>query len=135
MEPEFCKNVIEKFEKDDGKYQGTVGTTENMSVNKSIKDSMDLHISDQSHWKEEDDIFFKSLNEHHNIYVRESKWTDIHNPFEGFNSLDDIGYQIQRTTPGTVGYNHLDGYHKNHDSQSLEVNMSLIMVSGKNSFI
>ena len=34
LEPEFCKNVIEKFEKDDRKYEGQVGQTETMSVKK-----------------------------------------------------------------------------------------------------
>ena len=110
LEPEFCKNVIEKFEKDDRKYEGQVGTTESMSVNKSIKDSMDLLISGKSDWKEEDNVFFKSLNEHHNMYL-EGKWTDIHNPFGSKYSLDDTGYQIQRTTPG-------GGYTWHHDSQT-----------------
>ena len=48
LEPEFCKNVIEKFEKDDDKSPGTLGREGR--VDTSAKDSTDLWISNLSRW-------------------------------------------------------------------------------------
>ncbi len=107
LEPEFCKNVIEKFEKDDDKSPGVMGRREESRVDTSIKDSIDLMISDLSRWKEEDDVFFSSLNEHHTLYLKNGKWRETHYP--GVGELSDSGYQIQRTRPGA-------GYTWHHDS-------------------
>ena len=50
-------------------------------------------------WKEEDKIFYDSLKP----YVEQYR---IDNPFPyvQFDNYFDTGYQIQRTVPGTVGY-------------------------------
>ena len=61
LEPEFCKNVIEKFEKDDDKSPGVMGRREESRVDTSIKDSTDLMISNLPHWKDEDEVFYDSL--------------------------------------------------------------------------
>ncbi|NVJ60552.1 MAG: 2OG-Fe(II) oxygenase [Gammaproteobacteria bacterium] len=47
--PEFCNNLIAKFEKDPKRTQGKTGA----GVDKSKKDSTDLYISELSNWKEE----------------------------------------------------------------------------------
>ena len=107
LEPEFCKSVIEKFEKDDDKKPGRMGRREESRVDTSIKDSTDLGITGLPHWKEEDEVFFNSLKKHHRSYLKNSKWRDTHNP--GLGDLIDSGYQIQRTRPGA-------GYVWHHDS-------------------
>ena len=102
LEPEFCKNVIEKFEKDDNKHQGIIGVGR---PNTSIKDSVDLNISNYPNWKEQNHVFYQSLNIHHGLYYN-GKWSK-----EQFISADlnDSGYQIQRTRPGA-------GYVWHHDA-------------------
>ena len=107
LEPEFCKNVIEKFEKDDRKKPGVMGREEDKRVDTSIKDSIDLGISNLSEWKDEDKVFFDSLHKYHDLYLKKGKWTDTHCPAVG--KLNDTGYQIQRTRPGA-------GYIWHHDS-------------------
>ena len=107
LEPEFCKNVIEKFEKDDGKSPGVMGRREESRVDTSIKDSTDLMISDLPHWKDEDKVFYDSLAKHNSLYLKDGKWKDTHSP--GLGDLSDAGYQIQRTRPGA-------GYVWHHDS-------------------
>ena len=97
LEPEFCRNVIEKFEKDDNKRQGIVAGGR---PDTSIKDSTDLHISGLPEWEEEDHVFYKSLKQHHEFYLN-GKWSDIHSVYTG--NISDKGYQIQRTRPG-AGY-------------------------------
>ena len=102
LEPEFCKNVIEKFEKDDNKHQGIIAGGRS---NTSIKDSVDLNITKYPNWKEEDHVFYQSINIHHALYYN-GKWSK-----EQFISADlkDSGYQIQRTRPGA-------GYTWHHDA-------------------
>ena len=107
LDPEFCKNVIEKFEKDDRKKPGIMGRQEDQRVDTSIKDSIDLYISSLPEWKDEDKVFYDSLLEHHRLYLREGKW--VENYFPSLGDLTDGGYQIQRTRPGA-------GYVWHHDA-------------------
>tara|TARA_A100001515_G_scaffold141923_1_gene139709 strand:- start:620 stop:1213 length:594 start_codon:yes stop_codon:yes gene_type:complete len=107
LDQEFCKNVIEKFEKDDRKKPGVMGREEEQRVDTSIKDSIDLYISTLSDWKEEDKVLFDSLHEHHRSYLNKGKWRDTHSP--GLGNMVDSGYQIQRTRPGS-------GYTWHHDT-------------------
>ena len=58
LEKDFCKHVIEKFKTDEDKYQGLIGR----GLDLNVKQSMDLTISDNDDWKEEDEVFFQSLN-------------------------------------------------------------------------
>ena len=59
LDKDFCEHVIEKFKKDDNRYQGIVGSGENLEIKRSI----DLHISSNDDWKEEDDVFYKSFKD------------------------------------------------------------------------
>ena len=59
LDKDFCKHCIEKFNKDDNRYQGIVGSGENLEINRSV----DLHISSNDDWKEEDDVFYKSFKD------------------------------------------------------------------------
>ena len=91
----FCDNVIQKFELDDRKRQGQVGS----GVQLDIKRSCDLSITGKEDWKSYDEAFFKSLNSALKEYLR-----FIPQEFIQFKALsrfeDDTGYQIQKTQPG-----------------------------------
>ena len=111
LTPEFCQHVIDKFENDDRPYQGMVGRNEDRRVDTSIKDSMDLLISSLPEWKEEDKIFFESLNHHVQEYLKAEWLKEI--PSLYFDNPTDSGYQIQRTSPGS-------GYSWHQDEQNGE---------------
>ena len=106
----FCEHCIDKFEKDDLKYQGVIGT--DSRIDKSIKDSIDLGISSLKYWKSEDKIFFNSLQRHLPIYKYKSDWSFHKDVFCDLN-LEDSGYQIQKTPPG-------GGYTWHHDHHVLD---------------
>ena len=96
----FCQMCIDKFDADENKYKGLIGSG---VYEPEFKDSTDLHISSLSDWKYEDGIFFKSLNEH----LEKHMFSGLVKQFTGadhvdilMNGLDDTGYQIQRTEPG-----------------------------------
>jgi Rps23 Pro-64 3,4-dihydroxylase Tpa1-like proline 4-hydroxylase len=91
----FCDNVIQKFELDDRKRQGQVGS----GVRLDIKRSCDLSITGKEDWESYDQAFFKSLNDALKEYLR-----FIPEEYLQSRSLgrfeDDTGYQIQKTQPG-----------------------------------
>ena len=91
----FCNNVIQKFELDDRKRQGQVGS----GVRLEIKRSCDLSITGKEDWESYDQAFFKSLNDALKEYLR-----FIPEEYIQFKALgrfeDDTGYQIQKTQPG-----------------------------------
>ena len=94
LDKDFCEHVIEKFKKDDNRYQGKIGR----GVDLDIKQSTDLLITGSSDWEKEDNVFFKSIGLNLDYYV---KW--LPHPYEDFvlNFLpEDTGYQIQETKPG-----------------------------------
>ena len=91
----FCNNVIEKFEQDDRKRQGQVGS----GVHLEIKRSSDLSITELEDWKSYDQAFFRCLNNGLKKYVRFLPEEYIKH--KALSELgDDTGYQIQRTQPG-----------------------------------
>lgn len=91
----FCDNVIQKFELDDRKRQGQVGS----GVRLDIKRSCDLSITGKEDWVSYDEAFFKCLNNALKEYLK-----FIPQEFIQFKALgrfeDDTGYQIQKTQPG-----------------------------------
>ena len=94
----FCKNLIDKFEKDDRKKQGIVGG----GLRTDIKRSTDLSITHSSGYEEEDKIFYDNLNK--NILNYEKTRGKIYHKFileeTETQKVEDSGYQIQRTKPG-----------------------------------
>ena len=97
---DFCKKVIRKFNKDENRYPGVTAG----GYNPGIKQSEDLQISNLEDWKEEDKIFFESLNKNLGIYAK--YLTDElgeHCPLD-----IDTGYQIQKTKPGGFYHWHDD---------------------------
>ena len=100
----FCFNVIEKFEQDDRKTQGVVGS----GINFDMKRSLDMNISSYQDWDSFDLAFFKNLNteleSYRNFLPEIFKISNTGPKLTG----DDTGYQIQRTQPG-------DFYDWHHD--------------------
>ena len=91
----FCDNVIEKFEQDDRKRQGQVGS----GVHLEIKRSSDLSITELEDWKSYDQAFFRCLNTQLKKYIR--FLPEEYVKYSALNELgNDTGYQIQRTKPG-----------------------------------
>ena len=103
LEKDFCKHVIEKFKTDEDKYQGLIGR----GLDLNVKQSMDLTISDNDDWKEEDEVFFQSLTKNLQAY---KDWVPY--PYEYYvcdREIEDSGYQIQETQPGGFYKWHHDG--------------------------
>ena len=97
---EFCNDVITRFEhhKED-QYQGRIGQM--ADEDNSIKRSTDLVVSGKSHWHDVDRALFKSLG----VAIREFR-----NQFPFFNGpFKDMGYGLQRTSPGEFYHWHIDG--------------------------
>ena len=91
----FCNNVIEKFEQDDRKRQGQVGS----GVHLEIKRSSDLSITELEDWKSYDQAFFRCLNNGLKKYIK--FLPEEYVKYDALNELgNDTGYQIQRTQPG-----------------------------------
>ena len=91
----FCNNVIEKFEQDDRKRQGQVGS----GVHLEIKRSSDLSITELEDWKSYDQAFFRCLNSQLKKYIQ--FLPEEYVKYSALNELgNDTGYQIQRTQPG-----------------------------------
>ena len=97
LEPDFCKKVIEKFEKDDRKKKGLTGP--DGEYKPDIKKSTDLKISGIDGWEEEDDVFFHSLQNGLKNY--NDHCNNIHSMLTFvYPNQSDTGYNIQRTKPG-----------------------------------
>ena len=91
---EFCEHVINKFEERvDDQEDGVTGS----GYVPNVKQSKDIHLSSYDAWKPEDDVFYKSLNKHFNIY-REHLGPNTY--CELAKDCNDVGYQLQRTEPG-----------------------------------
>lgn len=91
-----CKEIIERFEKDDRKVKGrTLGG----DALEHYKKSTDLCLSVHDDWKDIDKYLYERLNEGLDIYKKHlgniiGDYTHI------FGDIKDSGYQIQRTTKG-----------------------------------
>lgn len=93
LEEEFCNHCIEKFKTDDRKYRGMVGS----GLNENLKVSMDLTISINPGWEEEDTIFCGKVSQYFKKYCDIHKFMGIPQYCQGWG---DTGYQIQETKPG-----------------------------------
>lgn len=109
---EFCEHCIDKFKHDENKIQGKTGS----GLILDIKQSMDLNISSYDDWKDEDDVFYNSLNaalyEYKNIHKDKILFLDC-------NDYTDSGYQIQETIPGGFYSWHHDYFVENELSRIL----------------
>lgn len=103
LTPEFCKNVIDKFEHDPDVTAGKTASGHSVDV----KQSTDLMISALDRWNFEDRAFNEALGCGLQKYTNHVNRNSVYqqNMQQGF----DIGYQIQRTTPGGFYEWHHDG--------------------------
>lgn len=112
LSEEFCEQCIKKFKKDPNKIQGRTGG----GVLPEIKQSRDINISEYDHWKEEDQVFFDSLNEaiaeYRKLHVSKLLWLNT-------DKYQDYGYQIQETLPGGFYKWHHDFFSKGSESRFL----------------
>lgn len=110
---EQCSEIINRFEAaTDEQYPGRIGQTEN--INLDIKRSTDLVISGKPHWKDVDQLFFRSLAGGIK-FMREQ-----HPFFTG--RFKDFGYAIQRTDEGEFFHWHVDsGSHSFSDRQLVAI--------------
>jgi hypothetical protein len=100
LSSEFCNALISKFEADSRKTQGITGGGVNLKYKKSTDLSITYYIND---YKLEDQTIFNALNkgmiEYDKKYLKtlHPNLTWMNNPYL---SLDDTGYQMQRTKVG-----------------------------------
>jgi len=106
---DFCNRVIDKFEKSNLKFKGTIGD----SITSSIKKSTDLRIYDEPEWVEEEKYFHDMIRKAMKKYETFLLKMDVDDQVK--KSMSDIlieSYvyppQIQRTEPGQY-------YHWHHD--------------------
>lgn len=100
LSSEFCNALISKFEADSRKTQGITGGGVNLKYKKSTDLSITYFVND---YKLEDQTIFNALNksmiEYDQKYLKtlHPKLTWMDNPYF---SMDDTGYQMQRTKVG-----------------------------------
>ena len=100
LSAEMCRAMIERFEAHtDEQYAGRIGQLANQD--QSIKKSTDLVVSGKPHWKDVDQMLFRSLG----MAIKEFR--EAFPYFKG--PFKDMGYGIQRTLPGEHYHWHIDG--------------------------
>ena len=100
-----CREIINRFEADNRHHQGmTAG-----GVQKNVKNSLDLFVTDLNDWKDVDDLF-KDLIQHliiqYSTHLKNSsnlisftENTQIPIAPALTSNVRDVGYQIQKTNP------------------------------------
>jgi len=97
---DVCAEMIRRFEaSEDEQYEGRIGQL--ADKDRSIKRSTDLVTSGKEHWKDIDGELFRSLSS----AIREFR--ESYPFFKG--PFKDMGYAIQRTSPGEFYHWHIDG--------------------------
>tara|TARA_B100001778_G_scaffold160880_1_gene132183 strand:+ start:254 stop:940 length:687 start_codon:yes stop_codon:yes gene_type:complete len=106
LDKDFCDDLIEKFENDDRKYQGVIGGNSHTGglVNRDIKSTYDLTLSDKNDYKKEDNVLFHALKKGMLAYFEHCKTIsesvlNIHAMTSTYD-VQDTGYQVQRYEPG-----------------------------------
>ncbi len=98
LSPEFCQNLIAKFEACPDKRPGHTLR----GYNPTLKKTVDLLLSGREEFKEEDNALFLSLNLNMRDYIGQIR----HCPWKG--PFDDTGYNMQRKLPGEYFNWHTD---------------------------
>ena len=105
----FCDEVIKKFDNDCRQKDGVLGAG-HKHVDKSIKDTKEIHISTNTGWEKEDRIFFESLKFGLDNYI--DYLVKLNYCFKSYPNLtfgtSDTGYKVQKYEPGGC-------YHWHHD--------------------
>ena len=131
LSPEVCASIISKFDADDRKFSGVMGSDKRL--NTDVKDSTDLFISGISGWEEEDTTIFGIVNKYMNQYrdyIIENKgiYTNTYKAI-GLNigEVSDTGYQIQKTDIG--------GKYIIHNDSSIRPYKNIYQYEGKDYFL
>jgi hypothetical protein len=96
----LCEQMIQRFEDcEKEQYQGRIGQL--VQKHRDVKKSTDLVVSGKPHWKDVDRALFHSLA----MALREFRESFPY--FKG--PFKDMGYAIQRTSPGEYYHWHIDG--------------------------
>ena len=107
LELNFCKEVIQKFNKDKRVIEGQVGSEPGKEcLNKSIRQTQILNLSCFEDWKYEDNVFFTSLSGHLEEYLNYVNKIFHKTPFDC--PPVDSGYEIQKTIPAGFYKWHID---------------------------
>ncbi len=100
LSDDYCAQLIQRFEAaQDEHYAGRIGQEANQDS--GVKRSTDLVLSGKDQWRDVDHALFGSLAS----ALREFRET--YRFFKG--SFKDMGYGIQRTSPGEYYHWHIDG--------------------------
>ena len=153
LSPEYCQQLINKFEQSQNKKAGRTGS----GVDKSKKDSIDLYLSNEADWQEERNniaqIILKATIEYAKIYpfiltgavspsiqdpktgrVRTISYEDISQMSDPeieqlvryIYSIDDIN--MQRYTKGEGGYHHWHSEHFPHPSDPTQRSLHRVLL-------
>lgn len=98
LSSEFCKEIIDRFEKDENKHTGLIHN----SVRRDFKCCTELGISSNEKWKDIDEKLYKNLKNGLDKYfdmIKQYNENYIDN-FFGRTNIIDSGYKIQKYSPG-----------------------------------
>tara|TARA_R110001592_G_C12863189_1_gene723030 strand:+ start:94 stop:762 length:669 start_codon:yes stop_codon:yes gene_type:complete len=114
----FCKQVIEKFERSNLKFEGVVGG-ENLRKENNIKKSTDLRIFDEPEWIEEEkyfhDVLKKTIKNYENFLLKMDVDDKVKNQLSCMILNTHVcSPQIQRTDPGQFYHWHQDDLFPQH---------------------
>jgi len=153
LSPEFCQQLIEKFEKDPNKTAGKTGG----GVDTSKKDSLDLYLSMHKHWAKEceqiNNLIFQAVTQYAKAYpflltgavspsiqdpktgiVRTINYQDIQqlpDPeitrlAQSIYRLDDIN--LQKYTQAKGGYHHWHSEHFPHPTDKKQRSLHRVLL-------
>lgn len=96
----LCDDMIARFEKSTSdQFQGRIG--QSAAQDNSVKKTTDLLVSGNENWKDVDNNLFRSMS----IAIKEFR--EAYPYFKG--PFKDMGYGIQRYSPGEYYHWHIDG--------------------------
>jgi len=153
LSPEYCQQLINKFEQSQGKKSGRMGS----GVDKSKKDSIDLYLTNNPDWQEDNNtisqIILKATIEYAKIYpfiltgavspsiqdpktgkiktvthedISQMSDAEIERLVRYIYSIDNIN--MQRYTKGEGGYHHWHSEHFPHPSDPTQRSLHRVLL-------
>lgn len=128
LDKEFCKRVIDKFERDTRKRPGVTisGPAPDTKISEDLRITDNLNDNEEVSWSEEIKVFDKVLQESYIDWIQQRKEYFLHKFDYNFLDFDNImlknetGYQIQKTVGGEGFYNwHHDYWLDSHGNRAL----------------
>ena len=107
LSKEFCQHLIDKFEADERKWTGRIGTAAGGGINLAVKQSTDLNVTMVDGWEEEQQTLTNILAPRLETYINNmvgDQGEYLKTTYIKWIQLSQCsGYQIQRTEP-SKGY-------------------------------